>query len=94
MANLAFQPGGLVLSRCAYCEHLSADGGLGLLPSCSASPSRISAEVLANEADHRRPIEGDEGMGEPETHVLFSPKSDVPEKALRGLYRLLDALPR
>lgn len=80
-----------VTSQCLYCKHLSRldDVETGMV--CAAFPGGIPEEILTNSIDHRKPVEGDEGMGEPGTHVLFDPREDVPEPVLEALCRELDA---
>lgn len=77
-----------VPSQCDLCARLSDVPGP--TPVCQAFPSAIPFEVLANEIDHRRPVEGDEGMGEPGEHVLFEPRPDVEPGVLERLYQALD----
>jgi hypothetical protein len=82
-----------VVSQCAYCRHLLP----GPAAVCSAFPSSIPAEILANDFDHRQPwIDpatgqvGDQGVAL-KGSILFEPKPAVPEPALDALYRVLDA---
>ena len=77
-----------VRSQCDLCTRISAIPGP--TPVCQAFPGAIPYEVLANRIDHRQPIDGDEGMGEPGTHFLFEPRADVPPAVLDRLYATLD----
>lgn len=77
-------------SQCVYCKHRAKPSTLGVRTSCAAFPGGIPDPILDNTVDHRQPIEGDEGMGEPGTHVLFEPREGVPEAILARLYAVLD----
>ena len=79
-----------VASQCSLCQRRSDVPGP--TPVCQAFPGAIPFEVLANERDHRKPIDGDEGMGAPGTHFLFEPRADVPPAVLDALYKTLDKL--
>ena len=77
-----------VASQCSYCKHA---GTIGEGNYCAAFPGGIPEEFLTNTLDHRIAVDGDEGMGEPGTHITFEPREDVPESVLAALYRELDA---
>lgn len=74
--------GELILSQCQLCKHRIRPGWI---PVCEAFPSAIPQEVLDNAVDHRKPIDGDDG-------IRFAPRPDVPAAALASLTRALDAL--
>lgn len=74
------QPGGMVASQCLYCDKRSR-GDFGL--ACRAFPSGVPIEIARNDADHRQPFEGDDG-------IRFAPRGDVPAQMLELLYRQLD----
>lgn len=47
---------------CPYCTHLNRDSEDVLRLTCKAFPSGIPMEVINNEADHRQPLDGDNGI--------------------------------
>lgn len=51
----------LRVSQCLKCVH-RAWNKRSRVPTCKAFPDMIPAEVLFNEADHRKPFEGDNGV--------------------------------
>lgn len=76
----------LVLSQCDYCKHRGRlPGGGFTIPVCKAFPGHIPDEVLMNQVDHRKPIDGDDG-------VQFEPRDGLTDEDLAPLYRVLDAL--
>jgi hypothetical protein len=77
-------PAGVVVSQCRLCRH-AALGPAGA--ACKAFPSHIPDEILQNEADHRLPFEGDDG-------VRFEPRPDVHPALLANVLRELNALNR
>jgi hypothetical protein len=72
----------LVVSQCAVCRHR---GTRGNFPVCKAFPGQIPPEFLLNEADHRKPYEGDDG-------VRFEPRQGVSALVLANVYAALDRL--
>jgi len=48
---------------CMWCKRLDKDG-----PGCEAFPDGIPDEILDNQVDHRKPVDGDRGL-------QFKPKS-------------------
>lgn len=52
------EPGGFVVTQCLLCKHV----GEGEEFVCPAFPGGIPAAIVDNEADHRRPAEGDHGI--------------------------------
>jgi hypothetical protein len=75
--------GDLVVSQCQLCRHRARPASF---PVCKAFPGAIPQELLDNEADHRRPFEGDDG-------VRFEPRDGASTAALLNLYAALDELP-
>lgn len=47
-----------VNSQCMYCRWFKRDRS----GTCDAFPGGISDEILLNEVDHRKPVEGDNGV--------------------------------
>ncbi len=83
-----------VLSQCLYCKHLAA----GPAFACSAFPSVIPPEIVANEVDHREPwidpatgAAGDKGVPDVAS-ITFEPRSNVPAPALISLFNYLDKI--
>lgn len=72
--------GSVVLSQCCYCKHLTPSNWTA---GCKAFPGGIPDEVLTNSLDHRRPVEGDDG-------VRFEPRPDVDGATLAAMYAALD----
>lgn len=89
--KFSIQGSDLIVSQCHLCTHRARPATFAV---CKAFPGGIPQEILDNHVDHRRPFEGDEGMGAPGTHVLFEPREGVSISALANLYATLDALPR
>lgn len=50
-----------VFAQCYNCTHFMG-GGQGVRPVCIAFPDGIPQEIRLNEVDHRKPIEGDNGI--------------------------------
>lgn len=46
----------MVVSQCFSCKHFDRPWV------CKAFPDRIPIEVIENEVDHRKPVEGDHGI--------------------------------
>ena len=82
--KFTIDPSAVVVSQCLLCRHYAGDN---FAAACKAFPSSVPLEILTNDADHRRPFEGDDG-------VRFEPRPDAPGPVLATLYRNLDALPR
>lgn len=59
-AHWDFEPGGLILSLCAYCRHKQRYEN-GVTP-CTAYPDGIPSEILASKVDHVAPYPGDQGI--------------------------------
>ena len=60
----------LLFSQCIRCKNYRRDG------TCKAFPEGIPEEILLNKKDHRKPIEGDNG-------IQFDPKDpdeELPKK--------------
>ncbi|MFN8634624.1 MAG: hypothetical protein U0893_12270 [Chloroflexota bacterium] len=58
----------LVMPICMFCVHYDrASQGYG--HKCAAFPEGIPEAIIESEADHRRPIEGDQG-------IQFTPDSE------------------
>ena len=45
-----------IASQCMFCKHFQPDW------TCAAFPKGIPETVVMNEADHRKPIDGDHGV--------------------------------
>lgn len=52
----------LVAPICMMCRRFRLEGGYGAPPSCEAFPHGIPSIILEEGADHRQPIEGDNGI--------------------------------
>ena len=68
-------------SQCSLCRHRRD----GLPAACDAFPAGIPFAIQANEADHRRPIEGDGG-------IRFEARDGVDRRGLERLVAALDGL--
>lgn len=47
---------------CLYCKHLERQRDFSEGVFCSAFPEGVPLSILDNEADHRQPVEGDNGI--------------------------------
>jgi hypothetical protein len=74
-------PSGVVVCQCLYCDQYT----IPFHGVCRAFPSVVPLEILANEFDHRKPHEGDQGF-------QFKPRDGVTEDDLTALYANLDLL--
>lgn len=64
-----------IISQCVLCKHLRPGEY-----SCKAFPTGIPENVLLNQTDHRRPVEGDKGVRWSPTSVdTQHPNGPVPE---------------
>lgn len=78
--RMTYEPGDVILSQCAYCSRLA--GGRGA--ACLAFAAGIPQAILSNQADHRKPFDGDGG-------IRFELRPAVPTAIRDQLYRRLDA---